>query len=90
MESLSGLQLEFSQTPKIISRQFSVLQPIPEHTVNGNWGCNSQVDISAKKKADSPERQGEGAAHGFTAAIHSVQPCVGVCSHLWPPVPQAH
>lgn len=35
-----GLQLEFSQNPKIISWSFSVLQPIPKHTVNGNLGCN--------------------------------------------------
>lgn len=58
--------------------------------MKSNLGCNctSQVSISAKEKVDSPEGQGEGAAHGFTAALHAVQPCVGVCSHLWPPMPQ--
>lgn len=55
VQSLLGLQLEFSQNPKISSWSFSVLPPIPEHTVTGNLGCNytSQVNISAKEKADS-------------------------------------
>lgn len=90
VQSLLGLQLEFSQTPKISSWSFSVLQQIPEHTVTGNLGCSytSQVNISAKEQGDNPVGQGEGAVHGFTAVTRSVQPCDGVWSHLWPPIPQ--